>query len=259
MRTRLAETLAHAAAMRAFALILLLLASTTHAQTTRDSGDAAHLFAYRAKPGQQAQMEAGYCQHLQWHRDHHDPLVWYGWVVSDGPRMGLFVDGSFGAPFAAFDRRVDPEGDGADAQRHFSPHAEPQFRASYRLRRDLSSAFPLEQWRPSPRMEVTRYVIAPGQRAQFEQAVRLTKSELPANAAHTWYEPVSGAASGYLLLIARQGWADYDDPADHLDALLARSRDPQAARLRESLRGVVKSAETETWDYRADLSLIPAQ
>lgn len=245
--------------MRApLALALLLIASTACAQTsTRDSGDAAHLFAYRAQPGQQTQMEAGYRQHLQWHRQHRDPLVWYGWMVSDGPRMGMFVDGSFGAPFAAFDQRVDPQGDGADAQQHFSPHAEPVFRASYRLRRDLSSAFPLEQWAPTPRMEVTRYVVTPGQRARFEQAVRAANQALPSAAAHTWYESVSGAESGYLLLIARQGWADYDAPADHLDALLARSRDPQATRLRGELADLVQATQTETWEYRSDLSLIP--
>lgn len=240
-------------------LLLCLLPLPAFAQTTtRDSGDAAHLFAYRAQPGQQAAMEAGYRQHLAWHREHADPLVWYGWTVTDGPNAGLFVDGSFGAPFAAFDQRVDSDGDGADAARHFSPHAVPQFRASYRLRRDLSSAFPLEQWRPTPRMEVTRYVITPGTRGLFEEAIALAKLSLPADAAHSWYELVSGGDAAYLLLIARQGWADYDRPADHLDALLARSGAARAAVLREKLADAIRSAQTETWEYRPELSLIPA-
>ncbi|GGD41859.1 hypothetical protein [Pseudoxanthomonas indica] len=241
-------------------LFCLLLSLPASAQVSlRDSGDAAHLFAYRAQPGQQDAFDAGYRQHLAWHREHADPLVWYGWDVVDGPNAGMFVDGSFGAPFAAFDQRVDPAGDGADAARHFSPHAIPQYRASYRLRRDLSSAFPLEQWRPTARMEVTHYTVAPGSRALFEEAVALAKQNLPSGAAHSWYELVSGGEAGYLLLIARQGWADYDQPADHLDALLARSKAPRAQALRQQLTGVVASARTETWEYRPDMSLMPAR
>lgn len=94
-------------------------ASAAHpAASTRDSGDAAHLFGYWTRPGQREAFDEGYRRHLAWHRQAGDPLVWYGWYVSDGKRAGMFVDGSFGAPFAAFDRRVDPAGDGADAARN---------------------------------------------------------------------------------------------------------------------------------------------
>lgn len=240
-------------------ITLLALPAFAAGPSTRDSGDAAHLFAYRAKPGHERAFDEGYRQHLAWHRQHGDPLVWYGWTVMDGPDAGLFVDGSFGAPFAAFDQRVDPAGDGADAAKHFSPHADPQFRASYRLRRELSSDVPLEQWRPTPRMQVTRYVIRAGARDRFEHAVQAARAALPAGAAHTWYEAVTGTDHIYLLLIARQGWADYDGPADHLDALLARSSHPQAAQQRAALADAVLAVSTESWEYRPDLSLIPAQ
>nr|WP_295377334.1 hypothetical protein [Pseudoxanthomonas sp.] len=248
---------------RLFACLLLAAAlPTAHAASpagsTRDSGDAAHLFGYWPKPGQRAAFDEGYRRHLAWHRQAGDPLVWYGWYVSDGKRAGMFVDGSFGAPFAAFDQRVDPAGDGADAGRNVTPFVEPAFRASYRLRRDLSSGFPLERWQPSPRLQVTRYMVRPDARAAFEQAVRLARAALPADApAHTWYEPVSGDAPGYLRLVARQGWRDHDRGADNLDALLARSSDPQAKVVAAALADSVISADIETWEYRVDLSLIP--
>jgi len=231
------------------------------AASTRDSGDAAHLFGYWPKPGQRAAFDEGYRRHLVWHRQAGDPLVWYGWYVSDGQRAGMFVDGSFGAPFAAFDRRVDPAGDGADAARNVTPFVEPALRASYRLRRDLSSGFPLERWQPSPRLLVTRYVVRPGARAAFERAVRIARAALPADApAHSWYEPVSGDAPGYLHLVALHGWQDHDraDGAS-LEAGLAASTDPQAAAAAAALIAAVVSADTETWEYRADLSLIPAR
>ena len=251
--------------MRRLSLCLLLAAvlPTAHAAppagATRDSGDAAHLFGYWPRPGQRLAFDAGYRRHLEWHRRAGDPLVWYGWYVSDGKRAGMFVDGSFGAPFAAFDQRIDPAGDGADAGRNVTPFAEPAFRASYRLRRDLSSGFPLERWQPPPRVQATRYEVRPGARAAFERAVRLARATLPADApAQTWYEPVSGDAPGYLLLVAQQGWRDHDRGAHDLDALLARSADPQAAAAASALAAAVVSAEVETWEYRPDLSLIPA-
>ncbi|MGX5731771.1 hypothetical protein ACWKWK_14710 [Pseudoxanthomonas beigongshangi] len=242
-------------------LLLAALLPTAHAvspPSTRDSGDAAHLFGYWPKPGQRAAFDEGYRRHLAWHRQAADPLVWYGWYVSDGKRAGMFVDGSFGAPFAAFDQRIDPAGDGADAGRNVTPFVEPAFRASYRLRRDLSSGFPLERWQPSPRLLVTRYVVRPGARAAFERAVRIARAALPADApAHSWYEPVTGDAPGYLHLVALGGWQDHDRGDAGLDALLAGSPDPQAEDAAAALAAAVLSADTETWEYRADLSLIP--
>jgi hypothetical protein len=73
-------------------------------------------------------FDAGYQKHLAWHRAHQDPLVWYGWTVTHGPRMGMFIDGTFGAPFAAFDQRVAPADDAKDAERSFLLHGQPTFR-----------------------------------------------------------------------------------------------------------------------------------
>jgi len=67
-----------------FALVLLLAIAPAFAAepvTTRDSGDAVHLFGYTPKPGMDEQFDAGYQKHLAWHRAHQDPLVWYGWTV----------------------------------------------------------------------------------------------------------------------------------------------------------------------------------
>lgn len=229
------------------------------AQTTRDSGDAAHLYGYFAKPGMQAQFDQGYRTHLRWHRAKRDPLVWYGWYVAHGDRVGMFIDGSFGAPFAAFDQRVDPAGDGADATKHFSPYAEPAFRASYRLRRELSTGFPLEQWKPSKSVQVFHYTLHAGTAARFEKALRGARDTLSRQAgapAHTWYELVVGGKSpGYLLMIARDGWKSYDGHVESLDTIVAQSRDARA--LLEDLAASVAEVKVETWDYSEEMSLIP--
>lgn len=227
-----------------------------------DRGDAAHLFAYYPKADMQVQFDEGYRTHLRWHRAHHDPLVWYGWYVYDGERAGMFIDGSFGAPFAAFDHRVDPSGDGADAAKHFSPYAAPAFRTSYRLRRDLSTGFPLEQWKPSKNVQAFHYTLRSGTSRRFERAVAAARGALlqsDSAPVHTWYELVTGGKTpGYLLLVARDGWKSHDSTGEGLEALVARSEDADRVQgLLGDLADSVMEVKAETWDYREDLSLIP--
>lgn len=246
------------------ALALSLTAAQAIAQTAsrRDSGDAAHLYGYYAKAGMRAQFDEGYRKHLGWHRAKRDPLVWYGWYVGHGDRVGMFIDGSFGAPFAAFDQRVDPAGDGADAEKNFSPYADTAFRASYRLRRELSTGFPLEQWKPSKSVQVFHYTLRAGTAGRFERAVRASRDTLSRQSdapAYTWYElVVGGNTPGYLLMIARDGWKSYDSHDGGLDELVAQSGDAAGTRaLLDDLAASVLEVKAETWDYREDLSLIP--
>ena len=248
--------------MGPLAMILCLLLATpataADAAGARDSGDAAHLFGYRAHPGARERFDAGYRRHLQWHRAHRDPLVWYGWYVADGPRAGMFVDGTFGAPFAAFDRRIDPEGDASDAAANVNAHADAVLRASYRVRRELSTGLPLERWQPSPAMQVLHYRLRPGGQARFERALAAAHERLrgvPDAPAHTWYEKLTGGPlPEFMLLVAREGWAEYDiQPATGLEALLHGS--PALDDLAASVEGL----EAETWTDRADLSLIPGR
>lgn len=240
-----------------FAAGLLWTAASAMAQPAmalRDSGDAAFLYAYTIKPGMRAQFERGYQAHLRWHGERRDPLPWYGWFVLDGPRVGTFMDGSFGVPLRAFDQRVDPAGDAADGMRNVTNYAEPVSISSYRLRREFSTGFPLERWQPSRQLQVLRYRLRPGMRTHFERALAAAYSR-QRNAAvtsHSWYQPLSGTnANEWLLLVARSGWADYADVPAMLEDTLAGS--PQLV----DLAAAVDSVSSETWGYRADLSLLP--
>ena len=227
-----------------------------------DRGDAAHLFGYVPKQGVDARFDEGYRKHLEWHRGKRDPLAWYGWYVTSGERAGMFIDGSFGAPFAAFDRRVDPAGDAADAARNVTPFATPAFRASYRLRREFSTGFPLEQWQPSRNVQVFRYTLHPGAGRRFEAVLRALHEQLQQDRdapMHTWYELVSGGPSpGYLLMVARDDWQSYDSHGDGMEALLAAVEDAgRGAGLLDEYAASVTSVESEGWSYREDLSYFP--
>lgn len=216
----------------------------------KDSGDAAHLFGYYIDGGKDEQFEAGYRKHLQWHQDHADPLVWYGWYVTQGERMGMFIDGTFGAPFSALDHRVSPAEDGRNADATFIPFVKPAARASYRLRRELSTGTPLEQWQPARMMLVTRYRVKPGHAARFEAALReMAKAQNTGGKAKTWYEAVAGTdVPEYMLMEALAGWETLGEA------------DMQRPDQRSSeLADTIESATNEVWTYQADLSLIPTQ
>jgi hypothetical protein len=247
------------------ALALLLAAGTAFAAepTTRNTGDATHLFAYTPKPGMDAQFDAGYQKHLAWHRTHNDPLVWYGWTITHGPRMGMFIDGSFGAPFSAFDHRVAPADDAKDADRTFMAFGEPAFRAVYRVRRDLSTGTPLEQWQPTAMAEVHVYKLKLGKAAQFEQIVKRMRAVVEASGGqgmHTWYEGVGGTASPeFMLMVARNDWASYDKSPGDLERVMSSVEDATTRReLLAAYAACVDSVTSEIWRYRPEMSLIPA-
>lgn len=232
------------------------------AASLKDSGDAAYLFAYFPKEGQEDRFDEGYRTHLNWHLDKRDPLAWYGWYVASGERVGMFIDGSFGIPFVAFDQRIDPKNDAADAARTFVPFATDAFRATYRVRREFSTGFPLEQWQPSKSVQVFHYRLRVGTQARFENVLRAAREALGRMAdvpAHSWYElVVGGETPGYMLMIAREGWADYGRHDGNLERLIGTTGDRETERrLLDDLASAVVEVKSETWSYRKDLSLIP--
>jgi len=237
----------------AFAVLCLALPpiAVSHAQ----SGDAAHFYAYQPKPGQASAFEDGYRHHLDWHRAHHDPLAWYAWTVEDGPHAGWFIDASLGEPFAAFDRRVDPAGDGADFARRAAPYATPVARPTYRLLRAFSTGTPLEAGQPSPQVEVTYVQVRPGAGPRFERvlaALRRTLARTKGAPLHTWYRlVVGGETPRYMLMVARTGWVGYDAFPGGLEQRLAGDQAALA-----DLAASVRSMRSETWRYRSGLSLL---
>ncbi len=208
---------------------------------------AAFLFTYEIRAGMTNLFEEGYQRHLEWHRQAQDPLGWYGWIVLTGEHPGRFVDGTFGLLFGAFDGRIDPLGDRADARLHVAPFAEPVSRRVLRRRPELGVGPTWESQTPSPMLEVTRFTIAPGYRDDFEEAVRTWRDQVAAisdNLSITWYElVVGGDPSSYLRVTPRHSWSEYD-----------RSSPP-----RFELPEAVASASSEMWGYRPDLSTFPSR
>lgn len=203
---------------------------------------AAFLFAYDVDRGKEQAFESGYAAHLGWHAEHGDPLPWYGWYVTSGPRTGLFIDGTFGVPFEAMDRRVDPAGDGADMAAKVLPFAKARAYSALELWPEVSTVRTLEDRRPTAVLDAFTVTVAPAKVAAFERALLKDSNSRPA----AWYRMVSGGSTGaYLALVPRQGWADLADRPRGPSGLLGKAA------------ALVESVKVESWSYRPRLSRIP--
>ena len=219
---------------------------TLQAQTP---GDAAFLFAYRAKPDMDVAFAQGYRRHLDWHAERNDSLPWLAWTVVDGPGLGTFVDGTFGIPFKAFDDRVDQRGDAEDAVRNVNAYATAVYRHVHRLRRDLGSSGRLEARRPGAMQKVTRVTVRPGSERAFEDAVKSVAMRKDGERLldFSFYEQLSGGdAPGYMIIVQLASWAELEKP----------SGDVTHAILRTAGSAIVR-AESEVWSYRPELTYFP--
>ncbi len=237
--------------MRHFVLVIALLLLATPGTPLAQETSGGFLFSYQPHAGERSAFEEGYRTHLDWHRANRDSLPWFGWNVLAGPRLGQFVDGAFGMRFAALDARVDPRGDAADAAETFRPHGTATARELLLLRRDLSTASPLEDVSPRPFVQVVRYAADPSTVTRLEGALKALReaarpdSLLP----YTVYEIVGGAEPGFLLMVWRDGLGSFDDV----------DRNPERAlRYRIAEWGDTSTIDVtrELWRYRPDLSYL---
>lgn len=233
--------------LRILAILALVGQALLSPAGAQQVGDAAFVFAYRMKPGMESSFTEGYRRHLSWHAEHQDSLPWLGWFVVSGPGLGMFVDGTFGIRHQAFDDRVDPSGDGRDADKNVTAFGDPVYRHTYRLRRDLGTAARLETGKPAPMQLVCWVTLRPAGVEGFERRIR----RLPANGRrfldYAVYERVVGGEQPAFLVVAQlQSWAELED----------HNRNPIRALLALAGEDVAR-AETEVWQYRADLSYFP--
>jgi len=234
-------------------IFLVLLLACPPAAIASD-GPMAHLFGYRPAPGQAQRFEDGYFEHLAWHRAHRDPLPWYAWTVADGPRAGLFIDGTFDIPLDGLDKRPDPAGDAADAQRTFLPYGTPSLRETWR-RVSPASTSPLAH--PERPLRIVIYTLKPGMAARFDVLVADMARVAPPPQPMAWFAPVSGTALNKRVLMVSM-----KDGADELPAIDLESRIDAAveATSRQAWRGTLAAAivsvDAETWQPKPKLMLI---
>lgn len=181
------------------------LAAQSPATPAAAPGPYARIVTIAPKPGQNSAFEQGYERHIGWHRANRDPWSWYGWSFVLGPRLGQFMDGTFGHAAADFDHPVNPAGDAADNATNVTPHADFASHGVYRRLEAASRGAPLPD--TSAYLVLVTYRVAPGRAAEFEKAIAARAAPADAAAHHSWYRlELGGIGPQYLLMRAAPSW-----------------------------------------------------
>jgi hypothetical protein len=226
-------------------LVLGMAASEAGAQAPAPPARRfARMVVLAPRDGQERNFEEGYQRHLEWHRQQRDPWVWLGWSFVLGPRLGQFMDGTFGHPAGAFDKAVDPAADAADNSRNVVPYAVFLRHGAYEHLDSLSGSRSLPDTLPF--LVLATYRVRPGAEARFESrlaALLKARSRDPAGPPrYAWLKlTVGGEGPEYLLLRSAPSWqAALELP------------DPLGPQVEE-----VASVTTELLRYRSQLSYQP--
>ena len=194
----------------ATALMLAVAAAEVRAQAPAPPARRyARMVVLAPRDGQERNFEEGYQRHLEWHRQQKDPWTWLGWSFVLGPRLGQFMDGTFGHPVADFDQAVDPAADAADNSRNVVPYALFSQHSVYEHLDSLSGSRSLPDTLPF--LVLATYRVRPGSEARFEgRLATLLKARTrdPAGPGrYAWLKlTVGGPGPEYLLLRSAPSW-----------------------------------------------------
>lgn len=208
----------------------------------------AHFSLWKPKDGLEKKFEAGYKEHLQWHKTNGDTWNWYGWYFLSGPRHGQFLDATFNHAWGDFDNPVKPAEDAADNAINTVPFGDfvGSFKAVRQNNLSILDTRSLEsKFLRLVTIEVTHIDTA-------KQVIDVLKNEYRKNGITTFltYKMVDGGQlNQFLLLIGLKSYQEFGKVAHIQDELSAV----------ETLLGtrVIRSITSETLLYRADMTLLP--
>lgn len=197
-------------------------------------GAYARIVTISPHPGKDAEFTAGYERHIQWHKNNKDPWAWYGWTVVLGPRLGYFMDGTFGHPAQDFDNAIKPAEDVADNNANVAPYADFTSHGIYERLDHLGKGPVLPD--ASAFLFLNSYQVTAGEEARFERSV----GNLQEPNFTVYRLKTGGDGSRYLLFRAGDHFSD-------------------TATIKEVKfeRGIVESMTSEVFRFRPSMSHIP--
>ena len=241
--------------------IVLTTASIAVAQS---SGDIAYFHVNRVKSGMRMQYETARKRHWVWHQKMQDTWAYHVWQIVSGEASGTYMVCSFGHTWKEVDESDQlVGGEEDDPAAKVEPYLDAEPESYYRYLPKLSIA-PKEGFSPSAKPEVTRWLVKQEDVESFLTAQAKMKDAL-AKAGHfgnlRWFQLVNGGETPQFLMLAdRDNWASYEHSSDkNLGSILEKTYGKdQAASIMRDVRRAVRSQYVETWQYRPDLSFVPA-
>lgn len=237
--------------------------ASAQAGNTENANNVCRVYFIKPKPGMEAQLEQGRMKHMQFHKSQNDTWTWNVYLIQTGLNTGTYVTSTCGHAWKDFDdweKRMG-QADAADAATSMGQFIQSQTNGFYAYRSDMSRA-PMNAL-SAPMSAVTIFVLRPGTQTGFSDAIKKVNEALakqpdrPKNSG--WLQLMNGGEGPeFVLLSARQGWADYAPLAKTIPDVLNEAYGKDAA---DALEKTLSSAEehtfTETAVYRPDLSYVP--
>lgn len=242
--------------------IPLTIVTTTLAQS---SGEIAYFHLNRVKPSMKAQYETARKRHWVWHQKMQDTWAYHVWQIVSGEASGTYMVCSFGHTWKEVDESDQlVGGEEDDPAAKVEPYLDAEPESYYRYLPNLSIA-PIEGFSPSAKLSVTRWLVKQEGVESFLAAQAKIRDALAKSgyAGHLrWFELVDGGETPqFLKLVDRDNWASYEHPPDeNLGSIMDKTYGKdQAASIMRDVRTAVRSQYVETWQYRPDLSFVPAK
>ena len=230
----------------------------------QSSGDIAYFHVNRVKPGMTSQYETARKRHWVWHRKMQDKWVYHVWQIVSGEASGTYMVCSFGHTWKEVDESDQlVGGEEDDPAAKVEPYLDAEPESYYRYLPNLSIARK-DGFSPSAKLAVTRFLVKQEDVETF-LAVQAKMKDALAKAGHLgnlrWFELVNGGETPqFLMLVDRDNWASYEHSEnENLGSIMEKTYGKdQAASMMRDVRRAVRSQYVETWQYRPDLSFVPA-
>jgi len=229
--------------MNKFTVVLFFLCKQVAAQN-----NVAHFSFWKPKAGMSANFEAGYKQHLKWHRDNGDKWSWHGWYIVGGIRDDQFVDATFDHSWEDFDNSIKPAQDGADNDLHTYPFGD--YQAGWKLIKLRALSFSDSIGLKSRFLRFV--VITVSNTDTTEKILEQLKSNYQANGVKTFLTfkmADGGSLNQYLLLIGMSAFKDFSK-TENLQGDLSKIESSFKIK-------VITSITSETLVYKDDMSYFP--
>ena len=224
-------------------LAMILFGSTALAQEK----NIAQFAVWQPKEGLEQKFEAGYKQHLLWHKTSGDKWDWYGWFIASGSRYGQFVDATFDHSWNDFNSPVKPAEDLADNRLHVFPFGDVQTVFKISKIQELSSADGADLKSKFIRLVTISVNDIPA----ALKTIKKLKNDYAANFSvknFTTYKMVDGGNVNQIILML--GLNDYDEYGK------TENLPEELSAIENSLKTkTIIAVNSETLVYRADMSL----
>jgi hypothetical protein len=250
--------------VRYWAFVCAIFLSAATSPMTQKPEKVAYFHLNRVKPGMVAQYETTRKQHWLWHKKLGDTWSYYVWQIVSGEATGAYVISSFGHTWKEVDESDQLVAGPEDPAGNVEPYLDSELECYFLYRSDLSLA--PQEFSPTGKVAVTRVLLKPESVNDFVNGIRkvnaaIRKTGYPLGGATRWFELVSGGESPqFLQLSDRTNWAAFAQSTDkELEAMLEGTYGKKdGAAILRAVRSAIRSQHLEAWQYRPDLSFLPA-